>query len=79
MKFYSGKSCWFLLVMLALPISSIKLDEIGNEWLYRSATATLLPSKSMVLIQDHLANLGLLDIQVRPMGGGFSHSYFSQY
>ncbi|KAH7847501.1 hypothetical protein Vadar_026845 [Vaccinium darrowii] len=51
-------------------VSSIKLDDIGNEWLYWSATAKLLPSKSMALIQDHLANLGFLDIQVRPIGGG---------
>lgn len=47
----------------------IKLLELGNEWLQRSATAKLSPSRSMILVQDQLASLGFVDIQVRPMGG----------
>lgn len=51
--------------------SVIKLDELGNEWLLRSVTAKLAPSKSLVLVQDQLANLGYLNIQVRTMGGDY--------
>ncbi|KAG5550142.1 hypothetical protein RHGRI_015184 [Rhododendron griersonianum] len=45
----------------------IKVSEVGNEWLTRSAIAELSPLRSMVYMQDHLRNLGYSDIQVRPM------------
>ncbi|KAI8567856.1 hypothetical protein RHMOL_Rhmol02G0154200 [Rhododendron molle] len=36
----------------------IKVSEVGNEWLFRSAIAKLSPSRSMVYMQNHLKNLG---------------------
>lgn len=48
---------------------SIRVFEEGNEWLRRSIVAKLYPTRSLVFIQDHLQNLGYVDVLVRPMGG----------
>lgn len=48
---------------------SIKVSEVGNEWLSRSAIAKLYRLRSMVYMQDHLKNLDYSDIQVRPIDG----------
>lgn len=37
---------------------SIKVSEVGNEWLSRSAITKLSCLRSMVYMQDHLKNLG---------------------
>ncbi|KAG5562108.1 hypothetical protein RHGRI_004980 [Rhododendron griersonianum] len=50
---------------------SIRLKEIGNEWLHRSIVAKLIPMRSIALFQDQLKTLGYLNIEVRPMGGDF--------
>ena len=47
----------------------IKVKEMGNEWLYRSAIAKLSSTRSVVRIQDQLNFLGLSHILVRHMGG----------
>ncbi|KAG5534448.1 hypothetical protein RHGRI_022547 [Rhododendron griersonianum] len=48
---------------------SIKVSEVGNEWLSRSAIAKLYRLRSMEYMQDHLKNLDYSDIQVRPIDG----------
>ncbi|KAI8526398.1 hypothetical protein RHMOL_Rhmol13G0304200 [Rhododendron molle] len=48
----------------------IKVSEEGNEWLTRSAIATLSPLRSMVYMEDRLRNLGYSDIQAVGAVGG---------
>lgn len=45
------------------------LNEVGNEWLYKSVIAKLSPVRSMALVQDQLRSLGYAVIKVKIMGG----------
>lgn len=47
----------------------IKVKELGNGWLYRSAIAKISSTKSVVRIQDQLMSLGQSHVLVRYMGG----------
>ncbi|XP_057487415.1 uncharacterized protein LOC130773499 isoform X1 [Actinidia eriantha] len=47
----------------------VKVNEVGNGWLYRSAIAKISSTKSIVRIQDQLRNLGQEHVLVRHMGG----------
>ncbi|GFY88782.1 hypothetical protein Acr_06g0007220 [Actinidia rufa] len=47
----------------------IKVKELGNGWLYRSAIAKLSSARSVVRIQDQLRSLGHAHVMVRHMGG----------
>lgn len=49
--------------------TSIKVKQLGNEWLRRTVIAKLKPYRSMIYVQDHLRNLGYVDIEVKHMGG----------
>ncbi|GFZ02647.1 hypothetical protein Acr_15g0012550 [Actinidia rufa] len=52
-----------------LPVPTVKVKELGNGWLYRSAIAKISSTRSIVRIQDQLRNLGHAHILVRHMGG----------
>ncbi|XP_057472861.1 uncharacterized protein LOC130761391 [Actinidia eriantha] len=48
---------------------TVKVNEVGNGWLYRSAIAKISSTSSIVRIQDQLRNLGQVHVLVRHMGG----------
>ena len=48
---------------------TVKVNEVGNGWLYRSAIAKISSTSSIVRIQDQLRNLGEVHVLVRHMGG----------
>lgn len=50
---------------------AIRVKEVGNEWLSRSAVAKLSPHRSMALVTDYLRSLGYVNIDVKPFGGNF--------
>ncbi|KAG5525844.1 hypothetical protein RHGRI_032212 [Rhododendron griersonianum] len=58
-----SKSAW------VKKIVPIKVRELGNEWLHRSATAKLSSTRPITLIQYYLRDLGHAHVLVRPMGG----------
>ncbi|GFZ09210.1 hypothetical protein Acr_20g0010180 [Actinidia rufa] len=58
-----SSSCW---VKNPPPV---KVKELGNGWLYRSAIAKLSSTQSIVRIQDQLRNLSHAHVLVRHMGG----------
>ncbi|GFY88917.1 hypothetical protein Acr_06g0008570 [Actinidia rufa] len=50
-------------------LTTVKVKELGNGWLYRSAIAKISSTRSIVRIQDQLRNLGHAHVLVRHMGG----------
>ncbi|KAH7836315.1 hypothetical protein Vadar_034583 [Vaccinium darrowii] len=52
-------------------LKPIKVMDVGNEWLRRSAIAKLPPDRSIALVAEHLRSLGHVNVEVKPMGSNF--------